>query len=245
MYIFKQTYPFMKYLLFLFILVLASCNGLPADNKALKIVHESIEAHGGFEYWKSIDRIKFRKETKLFLEDGTIEKDVIEIHTLNQRDTLFGNIVNTDSISENKYEIKFADGVGEKISNAGTTDGTNSFLSSHFVVNQPFKLLDPGVSLNYEGQDTLASGKVVDVVKAYYGDPNDDIWWFYFDQKSHIVLATLIYHSPTYAFVDNEVIEKVDGILWNLKRTTYRTDSLRNIEYVRAKFVYEVLETSF
>ena len=235
----------MKYLLSIFLLALISCNNAPSGDKALNIVNASIKAHGGLEHWKSVKSFKFRKETKLLKADGSIEKDVNEIHTLFQQDTLHGQIINLDTLPENKYEIKFADGIGKKISTTGTTDGTNAFLSSHFVVNQPFKLLDPGVTLTYLGNDTLASGKVVEVVKAYYGDPSDDVWWFYFDIDSHIILGTLIYHSPTYAYVDNEVIEEKDGILWNTKRTTYRTDSLRNIEFVRAKFVYEVLETTF
>ena len=65
---------------------------------------------------------------------------------------------------------------------------------------------------------------------------------FYFDTESHVLLATLIYHAPTYAFVDNEKMEMIDGMLWNTERTTYRTDSLRNVEYVRAEFVYSEME---
>ncbi len=239
----------MRYLSFILFLLLTACNEPAASSKAspskidkaLAVVNQSIEAHGGLDHWKNIETLKFRKETKLFLADGSIEKDVNEIHTLHQKDTLHGSIVNLDTIAANKYTTTFADGKGIKKMNSGTTDGTNAFLSSHFVVNQPFKLLDPGVQLSYLGRDTLANSKIVDVVKAYYGDPSDDVWWFYFDIQSHVVLSTLIYHAPTYAYVDNEVIEEVDGILWNLKRTTYRTDSLRNIEFVRAKFVYEVL----
>jgi len=239
----------MRYSLYLILIFLLSCNSstkapVPESSKALTIVNKAIDAHGGYEYWKSIESIKFRKETTLFKGDGSIEKDVNEIHTLHQQDTLYGNIINIDAKPENKYTTTFADGVGKKVLNGKTTDATNAFLSSHFVVNQPFKLLDPGIDLSYLGKDTLSSGKIVDVVKAFYGTPEDDVWWFYFDVKTHILQSTLIYHAPTYAYVDNEVTKEIDGLLWNIKRTTYRTDSLRNIEYVRAKFLYEVLETN-
>ena len=101
-------------------------------------------------------------------------------------------------------------------------------------------MLDPGIELTYLGVDTLDNREPVDVVKAYYGSKEDDIWWFYFDQENHVLLATLIYHAPTYAFVVNEEIVEVDGFLWNTRRTTYRTDSQRNIKFIRAKFEYEL-----
>ena len=192
------------------------------------------------EHWQNLETLKFKKKTVLYNADGSIERSSLERHTLHQKDTLHGQIVSIDP--NQKYTTRFSDMEGQKIMADTVLDGTNAFLSSHFVVNQPFKMLDPGVELSYLGVDTLANGKVVDVVKAYYGSEEDDVWWFYFDTESHVLLATLIYHSPTYAFVDNEKMEMIDGMLWNTERTTYRTDSLRNVEYVRAEFVYSEME---
>ncbi len=234
----------MKYWTILISLVLfASCTVEHAKNpnhKARQIVNLSIEAHGGMDYWKNLETLKFKKKTILYNADGSIERSSIERHTLHQKDTLYGEILSLDP--NQQYTTRFADKKGQKITPDTILDGTNSFLSSHFVVNQPFKMLDPGVELTYIGIDTLANGKAVDVVKAYYGSEEDDVWWFYFDTESHVLLATLIYHAPTYAFVDNEKMEMIDGMLWNTERTTYRTDSLRNVEYVRAEFVYSEME---
>lgn len=228
----------MKYFTLLISLIfLFSCsNKEETSEKARQIVDLAIEAHGCMEYWKNLETLKFNKKTVLYNADGTIERSSLERHTLHQKDTLYGEIVSIDP--NQKYTTHFADGKGLKVMADTTVDRTNAFLSSHFVVNQPFKMLDPGVQLTYLGLDTLANKKVVHVVKAFYGSPEDDVWWFYFDVETHVLLATLIYHAPTYAFVDNEKIEMIDGILWNTERTTYRTDSLRNVQFVRAEFVY-------
>ena len=232
----------MKYWAILISLIaLVSCaSESTTKDKARHIVDLSIEAHGGMEHWQNLKTLKFKKNTVLYNADGSVERSSLERHTLHQRDTLHGEIVSIDP--NQKYTTRFADGKGEKVMADTIVDGTNAFLSSHFVVNQPFKMLDPGVDLSYLGLDTLANGKVVDVVKAFYGSKEDDVWWFYFDVEGHVLLATLIYHAPTYAFVDNEKIEMIDGMLWNTERTTYRTDSKRNVEFVRAEFVYSEIE---
>lgn len=229
-----------SYYYLLFATCLISCAESGADSKAMQIVEAAIEAHGGWMHWKNLETLSFSKETVLYLSDGSVERHNQERHTLHQRDTLHGQIVSTDP--DQAYEIRFADHKGEKHSPDTIVDGTNAFLSSHFVVNQPYKLKDPGLDLSYLGIDTLSEGKVVDVVKAYYGTEEEDVWWFYFDVDTHVLLATLIYHAPTYAFVVNEKIEEFDGMLWNTKRTTYRTDSLRNVQFVRATFVYSDIE---
>lgn len=232
----------MKYwAILLSLIILSTCtNEKGSTDKARKIVDIAIEAHGGMEHWQNLETLKFKKKTVLYNADGSIERSSLERHTLHQRDTLHGEIVSIDP--DKKYTTRFSDMKGLKVMPDTTVDGTNAFLSSHFVVNQPFKMLDPGVELSYLGLDTLANDKVVDVVKAFYGAEEDDVWWFYFDMESHVLLATLIYHAPTYAFVDNEKIEKIDGMLWNTERTTYRTDADRNVEYVRAEFVYSEIE---
>jgi len=231
----------MKYWVCIFSLVaLVSCIDNSPEGKANQIVKAAIKAHGGMEHWENLETLSFQKKTVLYKADGSIERSSDEIHTLHQKDTLYGQIVSIDP--NNVYVTIFSDGKGKKAIDDVFMDGTGAFLSSHFVVNQPFKMLDPGVELTYLGLDTLATGKVVDVVKAYYGSEEDDVWWFYFDIDSHILLGTLIYHAPTYAFVDNEKIEMIDGMLWNTERTTYRTDSLRNVEFVRAEFLYSDIE---
>ena len=228
----------MKWIIYVCVLsFLFACELDKPKTEAERIVEASIHAHGGLAYWKSLETIQFRKKTWLYHEDNSLEKYSDELHTLHQKDTLFGQIASYDQSAQN-YKVQFANGKGEKISNGKSSDGTNAFLASHFVVNQPFKILDPGVELSYLGVDTLDGRQAVDVVKAFYGDKDDDVWWFYFDQVNHVLLATLIYHAPTYAFVVNEEIQEVDGLLWNTRRTTYRTDSLRNIQYIRAKFEY-------
>ena len=228
----------MKYIVYLILMLsLICCQQSTSNNPATQIVKASIDAHGGLDRWQSIQEMKFRKKTWLYRSDNSLEKYSDEIHTLRTGFELEGSIIPYNP-KKRDYSINFANGKGVKTTSEGTVDGTNAFLASHFVVNQPFKLLDPGIKLTYLGKDTLDGKDPVNVIKAEYGSVDDDIWWFYFDQENSVLLATLIYHAPTYAFVANENIELIDGILWNTKRTTYRTDSLRNIEYIRAKFEY-------
>ena len=225
------------FLILLTFVSLLACSITQPRSQAEKIVDAAIIAHGGLEHWQSLQEMKFRKKTWLYRSDNSLEKYSDEVHTLRTGATLEGSIKPYDT-KNNDYSISFANGKGVKNTNEGAVDGTKAFLASHFVVNQPFKLLDPGLKLTYLGIDTLAGKESVDVIKAEYGAEDDDTWWFYFDRENSVLLATLIYHAPTYAFVVNENIELIDGILWNTKRTTYRTDSLRNIEYIRAKFEY-------
>jgi len=231
---------FRTIILFCFISFLLSCQDNAVVSEAEKIVNASIEAHGGLNHWQSISQMEFRKKTWLYKADNSLEKYSDELHTLQTEDDLSGLIKPYDP-TDLSYHIKYSNGKGFKNMVDTTVDGTNAFLSSHFVVNQPFKMLDAGVELSYLGKETLENEKIVDVVKAFYGD-KEDVWWFYFDAESHVLASTLIYHAPTYAYVVNEEIKEVDGLLWNTKRTTYRTDSLRNIEYVRAKFEYSEIE---
>jgi hypothetical protein len=236
--IYFVIFRLMRLLLILLTYVsLIACSITQPRSQAEKIVDAAIIAHGGLEHWQSLHEMKFRKKTWLYRSDNSLEKHSDEIHTIRTGTTLEGTIEPYDT-KNNDYSISFANGKGVKNTNQGTVDGTKAFLASHFVVNQPFKLLDPGLKLTYLGIDTLADKEPVDVIKAEYGAEDDDTWWFYFDRENNVLLATLIYHAPTYAFVVNENIELIDGILWNTKRTTYRTDSLRNIEYIRAKFEY-------
>lgn len=219
-----------------------ACTPNMQHSMAEKIVLASIEAHGGMDTWKQIETMQFRKKTWLYKADNSLERYSDELHTIHQKDSLRGVIRPYDT-SDKSYLIQYENGRGKRVTTNKQTDGTNAFLASHFVVNQPFKILDPEAELSYVGKDTLDGRRPVEVVKTQYKKEGADTWWYYFDAESHILLATLIYHAPTYAFVVNEKIEEINGILWNTRRTTYRTDSLRNVQFIRAKFEYSEISS--
>jgi hypothetical protein len=108
----------------------------------------------------------------------------------------------------------------------------------------PFKLLDPGTRIAHEGIDTLDNGRIVDVIKAIY-DPGEnenhstqDVWWYYFDRENGSYLASMVYHEPTYAYIENNRITDEHEIRFNTYRESYRTDSLKNKQSLRGVFHY-------
>ena len=93
-----------------------------------------------------------------------------------------------------------------------------------FVIDVPFKMMDKGVVLSYEGVDTLEDGQRVEVIKAIYNaDKNDhhtksDTWWYYFDADSGAYSGSMVYHAPTYAYIENTAKNEKLPLIMN----TYR-----------------------
>ena len=83
-----------------------------------------------------------------------------------------------------------------------------------------------------------------DVINAVYDPENikthstSDIWWFYFDTKTGYFLGSKVFHSPTYALIHNMKFSNDNSLKFPSRRKSYRTDSLGNIQFLRAEFWY-------
>ena len=108
----------------------------------------------------------------------------------------------------------------------------------------PFKLLDKGVVLSYEGIDTLRTGKTVHVVKAAYNPSTHDnhskpdIWWHYFDENDYRQWGYMVQHADHFSYIENLSFISSNDFFLTETRKSYRVDSLRNILYLRAEYGY-------
>jgi len=154
-----------------------------------------------------------------------------------------------------RHSIKYEDGIGQKYVDGqlvadGSKSATSSFLSAHYVLFMPFKLSDDYVQLSYLGQDQQ-SGHDVDVIKAVYSPSKhkshstNDIWWYYFDARTGAYVASMVYHEPTFALIENTRQNTDLPLVMNTYRISHRVDSERNKEYVRGEFFYEDYEMIF
>lgn len=112
-----------------------------------------------------------------------------------------------------------------------------------YVIGIPFKLLDPGVQLQYNGITKIDQTDVY-VVQATYNPSassnhsTPDIWWYYFDTSDYRVLHNKVKTSDHWAWIDNLTFDKSGSILFNKHRKSYRCDSLGNKLYLRAEYFY-------
>lgn len=217
------------------------------DLEVKRVLEKGFAASGGLDTYGNIDSIVFQKKTILYLQDGAIESEVIQEHRYSISPSLSGEITWQDSIGDHK--LVFEDDQGQKYVNGKllpteSEKAKKSFFSNYYVLLLPFKLLDEGTQLSYDGKKKLPGGGTADVIKATY-DPGSnknhstsDDWYLFFDEKSGHVLGNLVYHAPTYAFIENKNTTDEHPLRMNLYRQTWRTDKELNKEYLRGEFWY-------
>lgn len=231
------------------LMMLALCSCIP-ENEADQIVLKSIEAHGGWLEWQHAKHITYSKTTLLFDSTGQKESEITQFHEYRLLLDFTGEIhwTNPDDGAGNRivFDGKRAfrlKGNQEPADSLESESAYNTIISSHFVLFQPWKLLDPGVTLIYEGRDTLEDNTVVDVVRALYGTKTEmegqDRWWFYFDITSHMLVANMVNHDNRYSYIKNLKYDTSNRLILNHHRKSYFTDSLRNVKYLRAEYFYE------
>jgi len=219
-----------------------------ADNKVKQVLAKGLESAGGVNNYWSIDSISYKKRSVLYLPDGSIESDVNQLHKYKLQPEVSGTISWQDSTGNHQIIYSSKDAYQmlnqEKINDSGDA-ATKIFFSNYYVLFLPFKLMDPGATLFYEGVTTLENNVEADVIKATYNpDEYDnhstsDEWYLYFDKADGRVLGNLVHHPPTFAFIENIRTTDQHPIRMNLYRKTWRTDKARSKEYLRGEFWYQ------
>lgn len=216
------------------------------DQEVKRVLNKAYESAGGFDTYANMDSIIFNKKTVLYLADGSIESSVDQRHAYSLHPTPSGTISWSDSIGDRT--IRFGPKGAFKTLNGkqvpdSEKSATSSFFSNYYVLFLPFKFVDPGVTLSYEGTTTIDKRKA-DIVKAVYAPEvydnhsTSDEWWLFFDQEDGKVISNLVYHEPTYAYIENTESTEQYPLRMNLFRQTWRTDHDRNKEYLRGEFWY-------
>ena len=222
------------------------------DQQAKDVLQKAMAAMGGLERWNSKQKLSFTKEFKLFKEDGSIESDVSQHHTYTFKPAPSFSIKWTND--EAQHEILQTEGkLSKTINGAPDTEANmeslrNTVLSSVFVAEIPFKVLDPGASIRYAGKDTLDEGQIVDAIQVIY-DPEahsnhttPDIWTLYFDAESAIMLAYMVQHADHISYVRNLSNTVVDGFTFVSTRDSWRVNEKRELLYLRATYEYRDYE---
>ncbi|NJN41126.1 MAG: hypothetical protein HC811_01645 [Flammeovirgaceae bacterium] len=207
------------------------------------IVKKSIEAHGGMDKWLEARELSFIKSSELFDATGNTESKIIQRQQFNLQ-PLSGTLSWSDS--GNQFRIEYdGDNATKFINSEPSSDSLvninaqNDFMSAHYVACQPFKLLDEGTTLIYQGRDTLNDNQIVDAVNVRYGGEDSDQWWYFFDAESSLLVANMVRHGSTYALIENLSYTESGGIKFNHHRKSWRVDSLRNKQFLRAEYFYD------
>lgn len=221
-------------------LTLVNCSGPTGQGIVLK----SVDFHGGIQKWEQKEGFAYTKHTLLYEADGSIEVDVTAeyMHELvpafkSSKAWSVDDTIHFYALTGNKEnDLKNFEDEASYNKAKADLDG------AYFVIQQPYKLLENAAQLEYLGQEALDDSTNVDIVKLqYYNEDGskDNTWWFYFNASDHRMEGYLVKHDSTYAYIRGETFEDITGLSLHKTRTSYRVDSLRNIQYVRGKYRYD------
>lgn len=217
-----------------------------ADAQVKQVLSAACDASGGMDTYAKVDSIVYMKRSVLYEPDGSKQSDVTQLHSYQLAPSLAGTIAWTDSLGV--HEIIYSPDDPHRTLDGERTDHTpaavsKSFMGSYFVLFIPYKMADPNVKLSYEGEVTIDK-KPYEVLAAHYAPDTydnhstDDVWTLFCDKANGTVLSNLVYHPPTYAYIENTESTDEYPLKMNTYRQTWRTDKNRNKEYLRGEFWY-------
>jgi len=223
------------------------------DNEAGNVVRKAIERVGGWESWASKDNFSFYKKITHLDSTGTVEKSVRQHHTYNLKNMFKARMewtIGDDEflIINNGEEAKKYKNGEELIDDRSKNEAWNSSYGSHYVIGIPYKLTDPGVTLTYEGIDTVILAKPVHSVKVEYAEGAGSTggmhqWWYYFDEDTYDLAGNFLDYGEGHSITTYEVFEEVEGHRFHNKRFSYIANDQK--ERVVLRTIYENEEMNF
>jgi hypothetical protein len=227
--------------------LLSACNPSP-EKQARALLKKSIAAHGGADSWEAIQGLKFHKWTRLLNEDGSVESEMDQWHEFRFQPYFEGKITWTkDSITH----VSIWDGStmsyflgGNEVKNEGfLASKKKDFDAAFYAVAQPWKLLDEGAKLSYEGQKMIENGKFVEVIRVDYGQ-DADTWWYYFDLENSEMIGNEVQLKDHRSLVYNLSFEEVEGFKLHGKRESWRVNEKGEKLFLRAEYRYSDYQLS-
>ncbi len=228
-------------------------NATSKEVTASKVVENAILTAGTNEKWKNIASLAYTKKSKLLLENGEIESEVTQRHHYELRP--HKSIRITWVVQQDSFRIVHNDSVSQKFKNGSLIEEGDavktSVNSALYVIGMPFKLLDKGTVLRYEGLKTLNAIDTVHTINATYepkkhqNHSTQDEWWYHFDKDNGALLSSMVYHEPTYALIENAATIKIKGLSFPERRKSYRCDEFGKKRFLRAEFWYDDYEITF
>lgn len=233
--------PILPLLILLVSFLVISC-APSSEKQAQELLKKSIVAHGGTESWEGIKSLKFRKWTRLLNEDGSVESELDQWHEFRFKPYFEGKITWTkDSITHvsswDGSRMSYFMGENEVKNESFLAAKRKDFDAAFYAVAQPWKLLDEGTKLSYEGQKTLENGNPVDVIRVDYGQ-DADIWWYYFDPETTEMIGNEVQLKDHRSLVYNLSVEAVEGFKLHGKRESWRVNEKGERLFLRAEYRY-------
>ncbi|MDI1322375.1 MAG: DUF6503 family protein [Algoriphagus sp.] len=236
----------MKYLARVSVLIVLlifgfGCTKTP-EKQAHEILEKSMKAHGGSEKWDKVSSLKFRKWTRLLTDSGTVESELDQILEFRMKPYFEGKITWTkDSVEHvstwDGSRLRYTMG-GNEIQNPGFLQSKKSdFDAAFYAVAQPWKLLDEGTRLSYEGQKNLENGQLAEVVRVDYG-PESDVWWYYFDPVTFQLIGNEVQLKDHRSLIYTITYEHAGDLILHGKRVSYRVNEKGEKLYTRAEYLY-------
>lgn len=220
---------------------------------ASNVVENAIHTAGTTKKWKNIASLAYTKKSRLLLENGEIESEVTQRHHYEYRPKK--SIKITWVVEKDSFLIVHTDSISQKFKNGSIIDEgekvKSSVNSSLYVIGMPFKLLDKGTVLNYEGLKSLNAIDTVHTINATYepkkhqNHSTQDVWWYHFEKNTGAFLSSMVYHEPTYALIENVATTKEKGLTFPERRKSYRCDESGKKIFLRAEFWYEDYAVTF
>jgi len=223
------------------------------ENEAGDIVRKAIARAGGWENWIAKDNFSFYKKITHLDSIGAVERSVKQHHIYNLKNTFKARmewnmgddhylIINNGEVAK-KYKNKI-----ELTDQRSKNEAWNSSYGSHYVIGMPYKLTDPGVTLTYEGIDSMTLDRPVHSIKVDYAKGSGSAggmhrWWYYFDLDNYDLAGFFLDHGKGYSLTTYEIFEKVGAHRLHNKRFSYISNAKK--EKVQLRTIYKNEEMQF
>ncbi len=217
-----------------------------SEERARSLIQKSMEAHGGAEKWDAVTSLNFRKWTKLINEDGSVESELNQQMEFRFKPYFEGEMTWTkDSIQHfvtwDGKKMNYLMGVNEVKNPSFLASKKKDLDAAFYAVAQPWKLLDESAKLTYEGQKTLENGKLVEVIRVDYG-PDTDVWYFYFDPNSAMLIANEVQTKDHRSLIYNLSFVEKSGFLLQGTRESWRVNEKGEKQFLIAEYSYTEYE---
>lgn len=164
------------------------------DSTAIRIAHEVMEAMGGQSTWDQVETISWtffgRRKHRWNKQTGDIT-----IETIADSSTITMTLGDSTSIQAEIGDSMITDPLALQ---DYYRRGTSIWINDSYWLVMPYKLLDPGVMLTYEGDTTLADGKSADLLRLEFdkvGDTPDNAYVVTVPRETKLVSQWDFYRS--------------------------------------------------
>ncbi len=162
-----------------------------SDSMAIVIARQVLEASGGEQAWKNMGTIQWNFFGRRLLTWNKQTGDV-RIEITDDSSSIY--LVNILS-NQGKVRLNGVDLQGQDLE-AALDNAKSIWINDSYWLFMPFKLMDPGVSLEFLGTDTLENGTENYVLRMTFdsvGDTPENMYDVYVDRDKYLVSQWAFY----------------------------------------------------